>query len=70
MVTFRSNTKCVAILFGKDAELSIHKQVIDKGGIIITLDITIFKQTLTLMNLYGLNEDDPMFLFSKFIKPY
>ena len=61
MSTFRSNARGVAVLFGKDIELSIHKQVIDEGGNFIILDITIFKQRLTLVNLYGPNEDDPMF---------
>ena len=63
MSTFRSNARGVAILFGNDIELSIHKQVIDEGGNFIILDITIFKQILTLVNLYGPNEDDPMLLF-------
>ena len=61
MSTFRSNARGIAILFGKDKELSIHKQVIDEGGNFIILDITMFKQRLTLVNLYGPNEDDPMF---------
>ena len=61
MSTFRSNARGVAVLFGKDIELSIHKQVIDEGGNFIILDITICKQRLTLVNLYGPNVDDPMF---------
>ena len=69
MSTFRPNARGVAILFGKDIELSIHIQVIDEGGNFIILNITIFKQRLTLVNLYGPNEDDPMF-FSKSSKPY
>ena len=63
MSTFRSNARGVAILFGKDIELSIHKQVIDEGGNFIILHITIFKQRLTLVNLYGPNEIDSMFFF-------
>ena len=62
MSTFRSDARGVAILFGKDVELSIHKQVIDEEGNFIIFDITIFKQRLTLVNLYGPNEDDPMLL--------
>ena len=60
MSTFRSNARGVKKLFGNDVKLSIHKLDIDEGGYFIILDITIFKQRLTLVNLYGLNKDDPM----------
>ena len=58
---FKSNARGVAILIGKDVEIEIHKQIIDEDGNYIILDITISNQRLTLINLYGPNNDNPMF---------
>ena len=54
----------MAILIGKDVEFNKHKQIIDESGNYTVLDITIFNQILTLINLYGPNNDEPI-LFSK-----
>ena len=58
---FKSNARGVAILIGKNVEYTIHKQTIDIGGNYIVLDITVCNQRLTLINIYGPNNDDPVF---------
>ena len=53
------NSRGVAILISKDVEFTIHQQHTDEGGNYIILDITIFNQRLTLINIYAPNTDCP-----------
>ena len=48
-------------MIDKNVEYTIHKQTIDIGGNYIVLDITVCNQRLTLINIYGPNNDDPVF---------
>lgn len=61
---YRSNARGVAILFGKNVEFKIHDQITDENGNLLILDITILNQRLTLINLYGPNNDSPNFFQS------
>ena len=58
---YKSNSRGVAILISKDVEFTIHQQYTDEGGNYIILDITIFNQRLTLINIYAPNTDCPHF---------
>lgn len=58
---FKSNSRGVAILFNKNTDLKIHKNVADNNGNFIIIDITIYNQRFTLVNLYGPNSDSPNF---------
>ena len=58
---FKSNSRGVAILFNNDIDLKIHQKIIDDGGNFIIVDMTIYNQRLTLVNLYGPNSDNPNF---------
>lgn len=57
----KSNARGVAILFNKNLEYEIHKKINDDIGNFIALDVTIEKNRLTLVNLYGPNNDNPDF---------
>ena len=59
---YKSNSRGVAILISKDVEFTIHQQHTDEGGNYIILDITIFNQRLTLINIYAPNTDCPNFI--------
>lgn len=58
----RSNARGVAILFGKDLDYQVHKQILAEYGNFIVLDITFCSQRCTLVNLYGPNSDCPKYL--------
>ena len=57
----RSNTRGVAILFGKELDYKIHKSIIDTDGNFIILDLNVYNQKITLVNLYRPNNDKPDF---------
>ena len=59
--SYNASSRGTAILFKNTFEYIIHKQTIDKTGRYIILDITINKERLTLINVYGPNTDDPTF---------
>lgn len=65
----KSNARGVAILFGRDLDYKIHRSIIDIDGNYIILDLTVHNQKLTLVNLYGPNNDKPEFfqLISNYI---
>jgi hypothetical protein len=56
-----SNSRCVKIIFNGNVEYTIHKQIQDRNGNYIILDMTIQNRRLTLIGLYGPNKDDPDF---------
>ena len=57
----QSNARGVAIFFGKNLDYKIHSQKEDINGNLLILDITISNKRLSLINIYGLNKDDPVF---------
>ena len=56
-----SNSRGVAILFNKGFEYKIHQIFSDPNGNYIIVEITMEKNWLTLINLYGPNTDSPTF---------
>ena len=64
---YKSNARGVAILFGKNLEYKIHKQIKDNEGNFLVIDLTAQQQRFTLINIYGPNSDSPSF-FKKIIQ--
>ena len=58
---YQSNAKGVAVFFGKELDYRIQRKIIDTNGNYIILDLTVHDQKLTLINLYGPNNDNPQF---------
>lgn len=65
---YKSNARGVAILFNKNVEYKVHKQVSDNQGNFILLDLTIHNQRFSLVNIYGPNPDTPGFFLEVFKK--
>ena len=63
---YKSNARGVAILFGKYIDYKIHLKITDDNGNYIILYLTIDNQKLTLVNLYGPNQDNPAFFSANF----
>ena len=59
--SYTSNARGVAIMLNNNFEYKIHNQKLDDSGNYIILDITIEGEKITLINLYGPNEDNPIF---------
>ena len=59
--SYLSNSRGVAILFNNTFEYEIHKMKADHSSNFIILDITIEGERITLINIYGPNEDNPKF---------
>ena len=59
--SYSSNSRGVAIFFNNDFEFTVHKDIIDDTGNFIALDLTIENQRLSLISIYGPNEDNPEF---------
>ena len=49
---YRSNARGVAILFGKNLEYKIHKQIKHNEGNFLVIDVTAQQQRFTLINIY------------------
>lgn len=49
----------VAILFGTNVDFKVHEEIVDTNGRYIILDVTLNETRLTLVNIYGPNEDNP-----------
>ena len=58
---FSSTSRGVAILFRNTFEFKIHDEIKDPDGNFIILDVTIQDYRLTLVAVYGPNEDNPTF---------
>ena len=58
---FRSNSRGVAILFKNKFEFKIYNQFSDTNGNILLLDIEIDQVRMSLISIYGPNEDNPLF---------
>ena len=50
---FKSNARGVAILFNKSLDYKIDQKIIDNNGNFIIVDLNIYNQRLTIINLYG-----------------
>ena len=59
--SFDSRSRGVAIFMRNNFEFTIHNTFKDNNGNILLLDIEIEKHRITLVNLYGPNNDDPNF---------
>ena len=57
-----SNSRDVAILFSKNLEYKIHNNISDPEGNFIIGEISVEQNRFTLVNLYGPNQDTPIFL--------
>ena len=58
---YQSNARGVAILFAKTLDYKINRKIVDTDGNYIILDLTINDKKITLVNLYGPNNDRPIF---------
>lgn len=59
--SFSGQSRGAAILFNNTFEYTIHKITKDEEGRCVILDLTINAQRLTLGNVYGPNDDNPVF---------
>ena len=69
--SFKSNSRGVAILFNNNFEFKVHSSKLDNNGNMLALDIEIDELRITLVNIYGPNNDSPSFFddLSEVIKP-
>ena len=56
-----STSRGVAVLFKNSFEFHINQEIIDECGNFIILDINIQDYRMTLVAIYGPNEDNPDF---------
>ena len=59
--SYASNSRGVAVFFNNVFELVLHREKRDNSGNILALDISVDQNRLTLINLYGPNNDEPEF---------
>ena len=59
--SYNSNSRGVAILFNKNLDYKILKHKIDSNGNILTVQLQIDSYIITLINIYGPNNDMPQF---------
>ena len=59
--SYRSRAKGVCILFNSNFEYKILNERTDREGQFICLDLEIESKKVTLVNIYGPNEDRPEF---------
>lgn len=55
--SFASNSRGIAIMFNNNFEFKVHEQILDKIGNYLVLDISIVGKRITLLTIYGPNED-------------
>ena len=65
--SFTSNSRGVCIIFSYFIEYKVCKVNMDQNGNMLILDLEVEGKQLTLVNIYGPNEDSPDF-FLKFKK--
>ena len=61
MAGLTSNKRGVMILLNNNSQHNIGRIVTDPNGIFLVLEITIKGKKITLVNIYGPNEDRPQF---------
>lgn len=59
--SFTSNSAGVAILLKNNIEFKVHECITSDNGRFVILDVTIEEFRLTIVNLYGYNQDRPDF---------
>ena len=59
--SFNSQSRGVAIFLRNNFDITVHNSYSDETGNILILDIEIEQHRLTLVNIYGPNNDDPTF---------
>ena len=57
-----SHSRGIVILMNNTFKFIVHKEIKDQNGNYLILDITIQEYRMTLVALYGPNEDTPTFL--------
>ena len=62
-----SNSRGVAILFTNSFDFKVYRDIKDKNGNFIILDITVSDYRFTLVAVYGPNEDNPEVFFQIYI---
>ena len=60
--SYKSNSRGVAILFKNSFTYVIHEVKYDTGGRFVLIDITLSGKRMTIVGLYGPNEDDQSFI--------
>lgn len=55
--SFASNSRGIAIMFNNNFEFKVHEQLSDNNGNYLVLDISIEGKKITLLTIYGPNED-------------
>ena len=64
--SYKSNSRGVGILFSNTFEHEIHNIIKDPEGRYLILEVTIQNNRLLLVNVYGPNDDDPIFFRNLF----
>lgn len=59
--SFALNSRGIAIMFTNNFEFKVHEQLSDNYGNYLVLDISIEGKRITLLTIYGPNEDCPKF---------
>ena len=62
--SYSSRNRGVAVLFKNSLEFKINSEILDTNGNFVILDITIQDYRLTLVVIYGPNDDNPDFFQS------
>ena len=68
--SYSSNSRGVAMLFGKSIDYHVHSHKSDPNGNYLLVDLTVDNNRFTLVSLYGPNNDCPMFFESLFAEAY
>lgn len=55
--SFALNSRGIAIIFNNNFEFKVHEQLSDNNGNYLVLDISIEGKKITLLTIYGPNED-------------
>ena len=58
-----SHSRGVSVLINNTFKYSVHKEISDQMGNYVILDMTIQEYRMTLVAIYGPNEDNPFFFF-------
>lgn len=64
--SYRGNARGVAIMINNNFECEIHKYKCDNNGNLILADMTIEGEKITIVNIYGPNEDNAEFYLDVF----
>ena len=59
--SFNSRSRGVAIFFRNNFEFKVHNTFKDNSGNVLILDLEVENQRITLVNIYGPNNDEPSF---------